>query len=101
MGIFDGVLLASDFDNTLIYTEAALRTGAPVPELSEKNRAALERFMAEGVDGLLRDKTRPPGTPPRTGAPSDLPRPGREAARARKPQGVLQEVSERDTKSAR
>jgi transposase len=22
-----------------------------------------ERFMAEGVDGLLRDKTRPPGTP--------------------------------------
>jgi hypothetical protein len=21
-----------------------------------------ERFMAEGVDGLLRDKTRPPGT---------------------------------------
>ena len=22
------------------------------------------RFMAEGVDGLLRDKTRPPGTPP-------------------------------------
>ena len=48
MGIFDGVLLASDFDNTLIYTEEALRTGAPVPELSEKNRVALERFMAEG-----------------------------------------------------
>jgi len=23
-----------------------------------------ERFMTEGVDGLLRDKTRPPGTPP-------------------------------------
>jgi transposase len=23
-----------------------------------------ERFAAEGVDGLLRDKTRPPGTPP-------------------------------------
>jgi transposase len=23
-----------------------------------------ERFMAEGVEGLLRDKTRPPGTPP-------------------------------------
>src|SRR4051794_20473038 len=23
-----------------------------------------ERFVAEGVDGLLRDKTRPPGTPP-------------------------------------
>ncbi len=23
-----------------------------------------ERFMEEGVDGLLHDKTRPPGTPP-------------------------------------
>ena len=48
MGKFTGVLLASDFDNTLIYTEEALRTGAPVPPLSERNRAALERFMAEG-----------------------------------------------------
>ena len=48
MGIFDGVLLASDFDNTLIYTEEALRSGAPVPELSEGNRTALERFMEEG-----------------------------------------------------
>ena len=46
MGRFDGVLLASDFDNTLIYTEEALRTGKPVPPLSERNRAALERFMA-------------------------------------------------------
>ena len=27
MGRFDGVLLASDFDNTLIYTEDALRSG--------------------------------------------------------------------------
>ena len=41
MGRFDGVLLASDFDNTLIYTEEALRTGKPVPPLSERNRAAL------------------------------------------------------------
>ena len=48
MGRFDGVLLASDFDNTLIYTEAALRTGKPVPELSHRNRAALEQFMAQG-----------------------------------------------------
>ena len=48
MGKFDGVLLASDFDNTLIYTEAALRAGRPTPPLSEKNRAALEYFMAEG-----------------------------------------------------
>lgn len=48
MGKFDGVLLASDFDNTLIYTEGALRAGTPMPPLSEKNRAALEYFMAEG-----------------------------------------------------
>ena len=48
MGKFDGVLLASDFDNTLIYTEEALRSGAPVPELSAENRRALEYFMAGG-----------------------------------------------------
>ena len=48
MGKFDGVLLASDFDNTLLYTEAALQTGAPVPPLPERNREALEYFMAEG-----------------------------------------------------
>jgi hypothetical protein len=28
------------------------------------------RFMAEGVDGPLRDKTRPPGTPPLRPRPS-------------------------------
>ena len=48
MGKFSGVLLVSDFDNTLVYTEDALRTGREVPQLSEKNRAALEYFMAEG-----------------------------------------------------
>ena len=48
MGKFTGGLLASDFDNTLIYTERALRTGSPVPPLSEGNRKALEYFMAEG-----------------------------------------------------
>ena len=48
MGKFTGVLLASDFDNTLIYTEEALRTGAPVPPLPERNRKALAYFMAQG-----------------------------------------------------
>ena len=48
MGRFDGVLLASDFDNTLIYTEDALRSNVPVPPLSPRNREALEWFMAEG-----------------------------------------------------
>lgn len=48
MGKFDGVLLASDFDNTLIYTERSLHTGTPIPALSPANRAALESFMAQG-----------------------------------------------------
>lgn len=48
MGKFTGVLLASDFDNTLIYTEEALRTGTPVPPLPERNREALKYFMAQG-----------------------------------------------------
>lgn len=48
MGKFTGVLLASDFDNTLIYTEEALRTRVPVPPLSEKNREAIAYFMEEG-----------------------------------------------------
>lgn len=48
MGKFTGVLLASDFDNTLIHTEPSLRSGVPIPALSEKNRIALEYFMAEG-----------------------------------------------------
>ena len=48
MGKFDGVLLASDFDNTLLNTETARRTGAEVPEVSRRNREALEYFMAEG-----------------------------------------------------
>ena len=41
-------MLASDFDNTLIYTEDALRSDEPVPPLSRENREALEWFMAEG-----------------------------------------------------
>lgn len=48
MGKFDGVLLASDFDNTLLYTEEALRFGTPIPPLPERNREALEYFMAQG-----------------------------------------------------
>lgn len=48
MGKFTGVLLASDFDNTLVYTEPAMRSGAPIPPLSENNQTALEYFIAEG-----------------------------------------------------
>lgn len=48
MGKFDGILLASDFDNTLIYTSDCLRAGRPIPPLLEKDRAAIARLMAEG-----------------------------------------------------
>lgn len=48
MGKFDGLLLASDFDNTLLYTEEALRSGAPLPALPERNLRALEYFCAQG-----------------------------------------------------
>ena len=48
MGKFTGVLLASDFDNTLIYTEEALRSGGPVSPLPERNREALDYFIREG-----------------------------------------------------
>jgi hypothetical protein len=48
MGKFQGVLLVSDYDNTLVYTYEALRTGTPVPSLSEENRTALEYFISEG-----------------------------------------------------
>ena len=34
MGKFDGVLIASDFDNTIVYTEDALYAGAPTPDIS-------------------------------------------------------------------
>ena len=48
MGKFDGVLIASDFDNTMVYTEGSLRTGTPPPPVSQKNRDAVAYFMAEG-----------------------------------------------------
>lgn len=48
MGKFSGVLIASDYDNTIAYTEGALRSGGELPPLSEENRRAMEYFMAEG-----------------------------------------------------
>ena len=48
MGKFDGVLIASDYDNTMAFTEGSLYTGTPPPPVSEKNRQAVEYFMAEG-----------------------------------------------------
>lgn len=48
MGKFTGLLLASDYDNTLTYTEEALRLCRPMPPLSKANQAAIRYFMAEG-----------------------------------------------------
>ena len=48
MGKFDGLLMVSDFDNTLVYTEEALRLCVDMPPVSDVNRAAVEHFMAEG-----------------------------------------------------
>ena len=48
MGKFDGVLIASDYDNTITYTEGALRSGQPAPPVSARNKAAIEYFMAQG-----------------------------------------------------
>ena len=48
MGKFSGVLIASDYDNTMVYTEGALKSGGPLPSVSQENREAVEYFMAEG-----------------------------------------------------
>ena len=48
MGKFDGVLIASDFDNTLVYTEGALRSGEEMPAISQENCEAIRYFMAQG-----------------------------------------------------
>ena len=48
MGKFSGVPIASDYDNTMVYTEGALKSGGPLPSVSQENREAVEYFMAEG-----------------------------------------------------
>ena len=42
---FDHVLLASDFDNTLVYTQSALDNGTDIPPMCPRNRAALDYFI--------------------------------------------------------
>ena len=49
MGKFDRVLLASDFDNTLVHTKAALDAGSTeLPPMPERNREALDYFTKNG-----------------------------------------------------
>ena len=54
LGKFDGVLLASDFDNTLLYTADALRTGAPLPPLPEETGRSALRVRSQPV--ILREQ---------------------------------------------
>ena len=49
MGKFDKVLLASDFDNTLVHTKAAIDAGSTdIPPMSGRNRKALDYFTQNG-----------------------------------------------------
>ena len=48
VGKFDGILFLSDFDNTILYTAAALKNGGACPEMHPRNVEALQYFMAEG-----------------------------------------------------
>ena len=48
MGKFTGLLLASDYDNTLTYTEEALRLCQPMPPVPDVNQEAIRYFMSEG-----------------------------------------------------
>ena len=45
---FSHVLLASDFDNTLVYTQGAIESGQDIPPLCARDREALAFFTAEG-----------------------------------------------------
>ena len=48
MGKFTGVLLASDFDNTIVDTASSFRGGAEMPAPSPRTCAALRYFMDNG-----------------------------------------------------
>lgn len=48
MGRFDGMLLVSDYDNTLRFTEGALRGGGEVPPVNPRNWEAIRHWMAGG-----------------------------------------------------
>ena len=45
---FNKVLLASDFDNTLVYTQSALDNGTDIPPMCPRNREALDYFIQNG-----------------------------------------------------
>lgn len=74
MGKFDGVLIASDYDNTITYTEGALRSGQPAPPVSARNKAAIEYFMAQGgIFSISTGRARPSFDDVRHGVPMNGP----------------------------
>ena len=48
MGKFDGVLLVSDFDNTVVDTASAFQAGRPTPAVSARTVEALRHFTGCG-----------------------------------------------------
>ena len=48
MGKFDGVLLISDFDDTLLRTSASVRSGQDLPEIPAYNIRRIRDFMDQG-----------------------------------------------------
>ncbi len=48
MGKFDKMLLVSDYDNTMRYTETALRSGTEPPPVHPRNLEAIRYWIAEG-----------------------------------------------------
>lgn len=48
MGKFAGVLLASDYDNTLVNSEEVRLSGGDIPEISRRNLEAIHYFMENG-----------------------------------------------------
>ena len=48
MGKFDGVLLVSDYDNTLVYTQSIFDGGGAVPPIPPYNLQRLEYFVENG-----------------------------------------------------
>lgn len=48
MGKFDGILLVSDYDNTLRFTEGALYGSGEVPPVNPRNWGAIRHWTAEG-----------------------------------------------------
>ena len=71
MGIFDGWLIACDFDNTITNTH-----GVPVPEkyVSEENAAAIRAFMAHGgTFAIATGRSLPDARPVALSVPSNAP----------------------------